>query len=266
MPIPPLKVGWPVKQDKVDTTIEDLFLAKPPVEKVLTVLATLPSATTLAATVAMVESTYGGEASALTEAATRIANAFIAVKDTQGLKTLAITSIGGRGMDASVATVAIARAMATSRKKVVAIDLTVSNSPFETLFELQTGCGISDLVAGEADFTKVICRDAHSTAHIIRYGLRSAPQFQATVADKLTPILKALSGIYDIILLHVGEATPATPNLVKDIQSTLLLAPQSRYKDAVAAARVLEAKGMQMSMFVRLEPVSETTVKQLAKV
>ena len=147
----------------------------------------------------------------------------------------------------------------------VAIDLASSNSPFDTLFELQAGCGISDLVAGEADFTKVICRDAHSTAHIIRYGLKSAPQYQSIIADKLAPILKALSGIYDIILVHVGEATPATPNLLKDIKGTMLLAPQSRYKDAVAAARVLEAKGMEMSMFVRLEPAIDATTRQTVK-
>ena len=168
-------------------------------------------------------------------------------------------------MDASLAIVAVTRAMAAAKKKVVAIDLTSSNSPFDTLFELQAGCGISDLVAGEADFTKVICRDAHSTAHIIRYGLKTSPQYQSIVADKLAPILKALSGIYHIVLVHVGEATPATPNLVKDIKGTMLLAPQLRYKDAVAAARVLEAKGMEMSMFVRLEPSADGATRQAAK-
>lgn len=259
VPIPPLNIGWPALQDVPETPPENLFTPKPRVERALAVLASMPSATNLASTVALVESTYGGEASALTEAATRIANACITLKEMQGLKTLAITSIGGRGMDASVATVAIARAMATAKKKVVAIDLAASNSPFDTLFELQAGCGLSDLVAGEADFTKVICRDAHSTAHIIRYGMKAAPQFQGSVADKLAPILNALSSIYDIILVHVGEATPATPNLVKDIKGTMLLAPQARYKDAVAAARVLESKGMEISMFVRLEPISSYT-------
>ena len=264
-PIPALNVGWPTSPDASEASTADLFTAKPSVEKALAVLASMPSATTLVSTLAMIESTYGGEVSALTEAAARIATACLTLKEMQGLKTLALTSIGGRGMDASLAIVAITRAMATAKKKVVAIDLAASNSPFDTLFELQAGCGISDLVAGEADFTKVICRDAHSTAHIIRYGLKSAPQYQTMVADKLAPILKALSGIYDIILVHVGEASPATPNLVKDIKGTMLLAPQSRYKDAVAAARVLESKGMEMSMFVRLEPVSDVATRQTVK-
>ena len=264
--IPALNVGWPSTSEAPETPLADLFVGKPPIEKTLAILASLPSATSLASTLKMVESTYGSGSSALTEAASRIAASCITLKDMQGLKTIAITSIGGRGMDASLATVAITRAMSAAKKKIVAIDLVAANSPFDTLFELQAGCGISDLVAGEADFTKVICRDAHSTAHIIRYGLKSAPQFQNTVAEKLGPILQALTGIYDIVLVNVGEATPATPNLVKDIKGTMLLAPQSRYKDAVAAARVLEAKGMEMSMFVRLEPTPEPAAKQLATV
>ena len=263
--IPALNVGWPKSPDAQETPTADLFAPRQNVEKALAVLASMPSATSLASTLAMVESTYGGEVTQLTEAANRIATACIALKDMQGLKTLALTSIGGRGMDASLAIVAITRAMAAAKKKVVTIDLAASNSPFDTLFELQAGCGISDLVSGEADFTKVICRDVHSTAHIIRYGLKTAPHYQAIVAEKLAPILKALSGIYDIILVHVGEASPATPNLVKDIKGTMLLAPQSRYKDAVAAARVLESKGMEMSMFVRLEPTSEVAERQTVK-
>ena len=265
-PIPPLNVGWPSPVDPTEAPPADLFTQKTNVEKALAVLASMPSAASLASTLAMVESTYSGQPTALTEAAGRIATACITLKDTQGLKTLALTSIGGRGMDASLATVAIARAIANAKKKVIAIDLASSNSLFDTLFELQTGCGISDLVAGEADFTKVICRDAHSTTHVIRYGLKSAQTYQNVVADKLGPILKALSGIYDIILVHVGEATPATPNLVKDIKGTMLLAPQSRYKDAVAAARVLESKGMDTSMFIRLETATESAVRVRATV
>ena len=260
--IPPLNFGWP---NSPDAPVVGIIAPKPNTEKALAILASMPRAANLATTLAMVESTYSNAPTALTEAATRIATACITLKDMQGLKTLAITSIGGRGMDASLATVAITRAMAAAKKKIVAIDLVASNSPFDSLFELQAGCGISDLVAGEADFTKVICRDAHSTAHIIRYGLKSAPQFQNTVADKLGPILQALTGIYDIVLVHVGEATPATPNLVKDIKGTMLLAPQSRYKDAVAAARVLESKGMEMSMFVRLEANLTEASLQAAK-
>ena len=263
--IPPLNISWPPSPEAHDAPATDLFTPKPPVEKALAVLASMPSATSLASTLAMVESTYGNGTTALTEAASRIATACITLRETQGLKTLALTSIGGRGMDASLATVAIARAMAAAKKKIVAIDLASSNSPFDTLFELQAGYGISDLVAGEADFTKVICRDAHSTAHIIRYGLKTAAQYQGIVADKLSPILKTLSEIYDIILVHVGEATPITPNLLKDIKGTMLLAPQSRYKDAVAAARVLESKGMEISMFVRLEPISDGVALQAVK-
>jgi polysaccharide biosynthesis transport protein len=263
--IPPLNIGWPVQNATHEA--EDGATIKPaaekPVEKTLAVLAAIPSPAGLGATLAMVENTYGAQQSAITDSANRIASACLTLKDMNGLNTIALTTIGGKGMDSSLAIVAIARAMANTKKKIIAIDIT-PNSAFDSMFELVAGSGISDLIAGDADFTKVICRDQHSGAHIIRYGSKAAPHFQTQLAEKLGPILKALSGIYDVILLHAGEATATTPNMIKDCKGTLLLAPQIRYKDAVAAAKVLESKGMGQTMFVRLEQSTEEHSKHAA--
>lgn len=263
-PIPPLNIVWPAQE----AALADIFQTRPTVEKsvekTLAVVATMPNAASLSATIDMVESTYGNHPSQITESANHLAAACLALREAHGMNSVAITSIGGKGMDASLTTVAVARAMAAAKKKVVAVDLSSTNSSFDTVFEVPAGCGISDLVAGEADFTKVICRDLHSTAHIIRYGLKSSPQSQVNVAEKLAPIMKALSGIYDVILVHAGEASPATPNMIKDCKGTLLLAPATRYRDAAAAARILESKGMQQTMFVRLEPSVDATQKQMA--
>jgi polysaccharide biosynthesis transport protein len=263
-PAPLMDIAWPMAATDHAAAPVPPPIVNPPSEKALAVLCSMPSASSLVGTLAMVESTYSGIVSPVTEAATRIATSCLALKEMQGMNTVALTSIGGRGMDASVTIVAVTRALAAAKKKIVAVDLSSLNSPFETMFEIPNGCGISDLVAGEADFTKVICRDPHSSAHVIRYGLKTAPQFQTTVADKLAPILKALTGIYDLVLIHVGEATSTTPSLVKECKGTMLLAPQSRYKDAVAAARVLESKGMEFTMFVRLEPAGDSASKTAA--
>lgn len=267
-PIPPLNIVWPTQATSSETVISNVFQTRPivekPVEKTLAVLAAMPNTASLSATLDMIECTYSNQPSPIAEGANRLAAACLTLREMQGMNTIALTSIGGKGMDASFVTVALARAMAAAKKKVVAIDLSSGNSPFDTIFELPTGCGISDLVAGEADFTKVICRDLHSNTHVIRYGFKTAPQFQVTVAEKLAPILKALSGIYDVILVHAGEASPATPNMIKDCKGTLLLGPQTRYRDAASAARILESKGMQHTMFVLLEPSVDETQKTAA--
>jgi polysaccharide biosynthesis transport protein len=261
---PAMDVAWPASEPAPPEVFKVPPVAPAAPEKTLAVLSTMPSAANLSATLAMVESTYGGAQSAITDAANRIASSFLTLKEVQGLNSVALTSIGGRGMDASLATVAVTRALAAAKKKVIAVDLSSLNSPFETMFELAPGCGISDLVAGDADFTKVICRDPHSPAHLIRYGLQTAPHFPATITEKLAPIFKALAGIYDLVLVHVGEASPATPALVKECKGTLLLAPQSRYRDAVAAARVLADQGGAFTMFVRLESGGDTQSKHAA--
>lgn len=261
---PAMDVAWPAAHVADEIKPKVVIVPAPANEKTLAVLSSMPSASNLAATLAMVESTYSGAPSAITEPATRIAMSFLTLNGMQGLKSVALTSIGGRGMDASLATMAITRALAASKKKVIAVDLSSMNSPFETMFEIPAGCGISDLVVGEADFTKVICRDPHSSAHIIRYGLKTAPHIQVSLPEKLAPIMKALTGIYDFVLVHVGEATPATPALVRECTGTMILAPQTRYKDAAAAARILEQQGMGCTMFVRLDPEYDAAAKHAA--
>jgi polysaccharide biosynthesis transport protein len=261
-PIPSLTVKSLEESLRREQNVAAAVVVSAPAEKTLAVLSALPSATNLTTTLALMESTYSGGPSELTAAAHRLAAACLAMKDQQGPRCFALTSIGGRQMDSSVATVAVARALSKLKKKVIAIDLCSTNSAFETLFELAQGSGISDLVAGEADFTKVISRDPHSNAHTIRYGLKTSTAYQPVVADKLGPVLKALVGIYDIILLHAGEASSTTPQLIKDCDATMILAPQQRYKDAVAAARLLEQKGMAISMFVRLEPTGDADLKR----
>jgi hypothetical protein len=143
------------------------------------------------------------------------------------------------------------------------VDLT-AGSTFDALFGLPMGPGLSDLVLGEADFTKVICRDPHSNAHVIRYGLKSSAQSQVAILEKIGSIISALASIYDIIFLHSGEASPTTPALVKDCKAAVLLAPASRQKDAAAAARVLETKGIGRSIFVRLDAMNENSNRQSA--
>lgn len=262
--IPELNIGWPTADEPATPPVAAQPTVERQVEKTLAVLAAMPSATSLSNTLAMIESTHNGVSSPVSDAANRIASAIATLKDMQGLTSIALISIGGRNMDAGLATVALTRAIAQAKRKVIAIDLSNSNSPFDAMFEIPTSCGISDLVAGEADFTKIICRDSHSTAHLIRYGQQTGSQFQTTIAEKLEPILKALAGIYDIVLIHSGEATPSTPALIKSCKGVLLLAPQTRYKDAVAAARVLELKGMEQTMFVRLDAAVDANSKQVA--
>jgi polysaccharide biosynthesis transport protein len=212
----------------------------------------MPSATSLVTALSMIESTIGDQQSGLTQAARQIASDCIIMREQQGIKSILFTSIGSKSPDAALAIVATARSIAAAKLKVIVVDVSADSS-LEALFGLPLGPGLSDLVLGEADFTKIICRDPHSATHAIRYGLKSGAQSKTALAEKLASILTALAEIYDLVLVHAGEASPSTPALAKDCKGAVLLAPQARKRDAAAAAKTLASKGVLASAVVNLD-------------
>ena len=66
-------------------------------------------------------------------------------------------------------------------------------------------------------------------------------------------ITKTLTGIYDVVLLHVGEASPAMLQLAKGCKSVLIYAPAHRKKDANAAAATLNSKGFKDVFLVQID-------------
>ncbi len=266
MAIPQMPVAWQAAPAHPQTSSPFDPVPAPvtvPVEKVFPAVAALPLSGSLASALEMVETTYGNQPSELTVASNHIAASCLELREKQGIKTFSFTSIGSRGNESILAAIATARAIAALKLKIVVIDVT-AGSNFDSLFGLPQGPGLSDLVSGEADFTKVICRDPHSATHVIRYGLKSPVQSQVAILEKMGSIINALASIYDFILVHSGEATPATPAMLKDCKAAILLAPANRQKDAEAAARVLETKGIRYALYVRLDEINQKSTRQAA--
>jgi polysaccharide biosynthesis transport protein len=230
-------------------------------EPIVEVAATMPIVNSLGAALPMVDSAT--TSSSLSDGAAKLVSNFLALREQKGIKTFGFSSIGSNGCESSLAVVATARAIAALKVKVIAVDVR-SNQFFDPLFGVPTGPGISDLVLGDADFKKVICRDPQSNAHIIRYGLRTQAQSQVAIMEKLGSILTALATIYDIILVHTGEASPTTPALIKECKAAVFLAPFSRARDAATAAQVLAEKGVTHSFYVQLDPHADDHARKTA--
>jgi hypothetical protein len=62
-----------------------------------------------------------------------------------------------------------------------------------------------------------------------------------------------LGNIYDIVLVHVGEASGRTTTLLGKCQAALLLAPGLRRGDVAKAAKSLLVLGLTDVQYVRLE-------------
>jgi uncharacterized protein involved in exopolysaccharide biosynthesis len=225
-----------------------------------------PFAPTAAASLAMVEKAITDERSDLAEGANLLSALMVDAQSQHGYKTFSVMSLGSNAPNAEMSVVATARALAAKKMKVMAIDLSPSGQgAFNTLFGLPNGHGIVDLLGGSADFTKVVVRDPQSQAHVMRFGSDAGLEQLQNVQQRLGSILEALSSIYTIIILHLGEANPATPGSASHSDVAMVLATEQRLKDAISAGRVLKEKGVKATTTLRLDtPHSEAGVARAA--
>ncbi len=149
--------------------------------------------------------------------------------------------------------------LASQGTRVVAIDLAAHGSCIGALFGLQNGPGFVDLLAGTTDFTKVIIRDPLSSVHHIRWGQQ---QNAVSLLDQRTDaVLAALKNIYDVVIVHAGEASAQTPQLLGKCEAVILLAPARRHLDVSKAVQALLSMGLLAVQYVRLEPWQSTEAK-----
>ena len=68
-------------------------------------------------------------------------------------------------------------------------------------------------------------------------------------------VLNALGNIYDVVLIHAGEASSRTTLLIVKCQAALVLAPDLRQEDVAKTAKSLLVSGLADVQFIRLEQV-----------
>jgi hypothetical protein len=168
-----------------------------------------------------------------------------------GVKACGLASIGA-GFEAASVAVAVARDLSRSGLKTILIDLDSDRGLIPDLMALPNPGGIAELVAGQLDFAKMIQRDTETPLQVIRHGAVTANS-AAQISANMASITKTLSSIYDLVLVHTGEASPATLGLVKGCDAMLLLAPTQRQRDAAAAASTLGGVGIENVYLVRVE-------------
>ena len=213
----------------------------------------MPAALTPNAALTMIDDLRNGMEHELSTAAQRIATTLTGFHQSKAASSFAFVSIGSSGPNAALAVVATGRSLLAQGHKVIIIDVAPANNGFDRLMNLPSGSGLVELVAGAADFTKVVARDPASALHIIRYGNAVAPGSDALIAHRLSTILKALCSIYGFVLLHAGEANSNTLNIINASDVAVFLASQARLKDAADSARNVEANGKTKTLLLRLD-------------
>ncbi len=212
-------------------------------------LASLPQARTESEAKALMAAlANGGSLNAVEEALTR----HLKLLQANGsLSAVALTSVGG-GLEVAASALALGRALSAEGIKTILVDLDVQRSVIAQLMDAPFAPGIVDLFNGSSDFSKAIQRDRGSELQFLRCG--SADHIGiAQLPLHMEAVTRTLIGIYDCVLLNVGEATPNTLQLAKGCSTVLVHAPVRRSRDAIAAAGTLKGNGFKNIFMIQIE-------------
>ena len=224
-------------------------------EKSSGILGSLPAALTLDAARSMLAEVTKRQDTKFNDSILRLASLLVDMKGASARGSIAFTSIGSAVPNAALATISIARALALRGEKVVALDVAKQAGKFDTLLDLAAGPGLTDLIAGKADFTKIVARDAASPLHVVRLGQSADGADQAGLGHRLEAVVAALKTIYGYVLIHIGDATADAAPYLQIADTAIFLTTPTRLKDADAAALALEENGRTKAMIVKLEPM-----------
>lgn len=213
------------------------------------VLASLPQArTSLEARALMAALAAGGS---MQETMTHLSGHIKSMHDKGALKAFAVAGVGG-GLEVATSALSLGRSLASSSVKTILVDLDASRGLIEDLMELPHAPGITDLLSGTSDFSKAIQRDPLTDLQVLRHG-SALSLVAAQVPQRMEAIIRTLTGIYDVVIVNVGEASPSMLQSARGCSTVLMHAPLARKRDALAAAATLKSKGFDQVFLIQVE-------------
>jgi len=187
------------------------------------------------------------------------------VRQTLGVKRIAIAGLGVQvGLDTAAASAALARALVAQGAKPIVIEVAAARDTFAHIFGLGTQAGLTELLTGKAEFGAVIARDMASEAHVVSAGQETSALADLISGGRFVQALNALETVYDQILLDCGELMPATAPAINTAQAVLLLAPGEQAAEAGRKLHELRGNGILAAQYVRLSEPGEVEANQAA--
>jgi Mrp family chromosome partitioning ATPase len=178
-----------------------------------------------------------------------------AMRSQGNLNACAIASVGG-ACEVATLSLALARNFADNGIKTILVDLEAQRSLLPDLMELPHAPGLTDLLGGSSDFSRAIQRDRLSELQFIRHGQTNGSA-ELQLPARMETITKTLMGIYDVVVVHTGDASPVMLQLAKGCNTVLLHAPAVRRNDAIAAMGTLKSKGFEQVFLIQVDGVQQ---------
>lgn len=116
--------------------------------------------------------------------------------------------VSPEGDDGAAVAVLVAREIADAGLRVLALDLTGSGALSLPMLDSTSLPGVTDLLAGEAQFTEAVHEDNFSDCHVMPVGSVDAEVAMRAV-DRLPAMLDTLAEAYDVVVVECGAVDAA---------------------------------------------------------
>ena len=151
--------------------------------------------------------------------------------------------ISPEGDEASASSILLARNISDQGLKVILLDLTSNSAAARPMTDGLALAGITNLLAGSAQFGDVIHNDVYSDAHVIPTGTGDTAK-AARAVERLPMIINSLVSAYDMVIVECGPATSrGIKRLVVPGSGLLISVVDIDHKTALAAMTDLITAG-----------------------
>ena len=156
-----------------------------------------------------------------------------------------VVVVSPEGDEASASSILLSRNLSDKGLRIVLLDLTGNSAAARHMTDGLALAGITNLLAGTAQFGEIIHNDVYSEAHVIPTGTADPVQ-AAKAVERLPIIINALVSAYDMVIVECGPSSArGLKRLVAPGSGLLVSVIDSDHKAALAAMTDLIAAGFE---------------------
>ena len=174
------------------------------------------------------------------------------VRQTLGVQRLAVAGLGETGPDTAAAATALARVLAMQGVSILIVDASAHFPALHTVFGIEDGEGLSDVLLGQAQIETTIRRDSITAAHILRAGTQPGELSNLAGSPRMDALLDAFGEVYDVVIVHCGDAANGARAMVRRCHGAILVAGGSSLVEAARLVEQWRQSGLRAVQFIRV--------------
>jgi succinoglycan biosynthesis transport protein ExoP len=176
----------------------------------------------------------------------------ISARQTLGVRRIAVAGLGQSAPDVAATVAGIARTLAGQGARTLIVDTDPSSAVLQVILGVPQGPGLAELLVGKEPFEAVIARDTASEAQYLRVGQNRAAVPALIASPHMEAVFDALGQVYDVVILHCGDAEGPGSLAVRKCHAAIVLAGAAGLADAARIIDALREVGLRAVRFLKI--------------